>query len=205
MICLINAQRRKVKAREVKSSRPLTRSATNHSRDMIRRLYFAHEGPGGPALRARIRGVGYRFDASENVAFGVGPPATPAGVVAAWLASPPHKANMLNKRNRVVGLGVVAGNPIVPAQRRSDLHREFRGQVRSDPRHRATKSLALGAKTEPGEEEGKGKAARPAPDDKARRRFAAPPARATGLEPATSGVTGRRSNQLSYARWGHAG
>jgi hypothetical protein len=28
-------------------------------------------------------------------------------------------------------------------------------------------------------------------------------ARATGLEPATSGVTGRHSNQLSYARAGH--
>ena len=30
-------------------------------------------------------------------------------------------------------------------------------------------------------------------------------ARATGLEPATSGVTGRHSNQLSYARAGLPG
>ena len=29
-------------------------------------------------------------------------------------------------------------------------------------------------------------------------------ARVTGLEPATSGVTGRRSNQLSYTRSGEA-
>ena len=43
---------------------------------------------------------------SENTAALYG---TPAGVVAAWMASPPHRANILRPNARAVGVGQADG------------------------------------------------------------------------------------------------
>ncbi|WP_313674318.1 CAP domain-containing protein, partial [Mycolicibacterium sp.] len=62
----------------------------------------------------RLRASGYA-DASfrvggENLGW-LGGAATPRGMVAAWLASAPHRANMLDPRFRETGVGVVEGTP----------------------------------------------------------------------------------------------
>ena len=83
----------------------LQRAARAHSSDMVRRNYFAH----GPfALRLARFGVrGPRV--GENLAWGVGWGADVRLIVRRWLASPPHRANLLRPGFRRVGLGLRAG------------------------------------------------------------------------------------------------
>jgi uncharacterized protein YkwD len=83
----------------------LERAARGHSRDMLRRGYFAHGNFRGRLIRAGARGPAI----GENLAWGTGSRATPQGVVAAWLASPRHRANLLRPGFRRVGLGLVVG------------------------------------------------------------------------------------------------
>jgi uncharacterized protein YkwD len=65
---------------------------------------FGHRGPGGSTFVARARAAGYAQPASENIAWGY---RTADEVVGAWMASPGHRANMLNCRARSIGTGVV--------------------------------------------------------------------------------------------------
>jgi uncharacterized protein YkwD len=85
--------------------RKLTRAARAHSADMLRRGYFAH-GRVAPRLRAfhvRAPSVG------ENLAWGIGSMATAESVVARWLASPRHRAILLRRGFRRVGIGALTG------------------------------------------------------------------------------------------------
>ena len=83
----------------------LQRAARAHSTDMVRRNYFAH----GP-FAARLARFGVRGPrVGENLAWGVGAGADPRRVVAQWLASPRHRANLLRRGFRRVGLGLRAG------------------------------------------------------------------------------------------------
>jgi uncharacterized protein YkwD len=46
------------------------------------------------------------LSAGQNIGWGTGGDATPASMVAAWMASPPHRALILARAFRDVGVGV---------------------------------------------------------------------------------------------------
>jgi len=90
--------------------RALTRAARSHSVDMARRGYFDH---GAFALRLRRFGVRAPY-IGENLAYGT---RLSAGeVVRMWIASPPHRENLLDRGFRRVGVGLAgSGTRLVTA------------------------------------------------------------------------------------------
>lgn len=83
----------------------LQRAARSHSADMLRRGYFAHG-----AFSRRLQLVGARGPRlAENIAWAQGARTNPRRIVAMWLASPPHRANVLRGGFRRVGLGTRRG------------------------------------------------------------------------------------------------
>jgi uncharacterized protein YkwD len=88
-------------------SASLTRAADHHARDMARSGYFEHIAPDGSAPKQRVIRAGYRPRLTgENIAFG---PESAAEVVAGWLASPGHCANIMDARFRDSGVAVAQG------------------------------------------------------------------------------------------------
>jgi uncharacterized protein YkwD len=115
-LCLLNAERRAHGLARLRPSRPLSRAATEHSRDMVARRYFAHTAPGGPAFIDRIRHSGYlrsahRWLVGENLAWGTRGKSSAAAIVRAWMHSPRHRKAILTRSYRDVGIGIVPGIP----------------------------------------------------------------------------------------------
>jgi uncharacterized protein YkwD len=114
--CLVNAERTIRGLKPLRRDRDLAKAARRHASDMARRNYFSHVTPGGEDLKDRLREAGYGdpgdgWRAGENLGWGTGTRATPASLVAEWLASPGHKRNMLQERFREIGVGVAGGAP----------------------------------------------------------------------------------------------
>jgi uncharacterized protein YkwD len=85
--------------------RALSRAARSHSVDMARRGYFDH----GPFVQ-RLRSFGVRAPyVGENLATGTAP-LTAVAVVQMWLASPPHRQNLLDRGFRKIGVGTAGGS-----------------------------------------------------------------------------------------------
>jgi uncharacterized protein YkwD len=99
----LNSARRAHGLHALKSSRPLERTALRFSRRMVAEHFFDHR-----AFGRRTAGTGHRHR-GENLAWTSSPSAR--GVVAHWLASPPHRATMLDRRFRHVGVGIASGTP----------------------------------------------------------------------------------------------
>jgi uncharacterized protein YkwD len=111
-LCLINDERARFGEPALIADAHLSNAAAGHSRDMDARHYFEHVSPGGqtPLMRIRASGfipnghVGYLL--GENIAWGTLWLGTPHAIVRAWMASPGHRANILNRAYRYTGIGV---------------------------------------------------------------------------------------------------
>jgi hypothetical protein len=115
-LCLLNAERADRGLTALKVDRDLQQAALGHGNDMVANRYFAHDGRDGSKPAERIRAAGYLSNGGawrigENLAWGTGELASPKAIMAAWMNSPGHRANILMPAYREIGFGVIAGNP----------------------------------------------------------------------------------------------
>jgi uncharacterized protein YkwD len=83
----------------------LTKAARAHSTDMIRKDYFRHGNVG-----RRLKRFDYNWRTyGENIAGGSGRYGRPANVFKRWMKSRGHRANILKKGFREVGIGTATG------------------------------------------------------------------------------------------------
>ncbi|MGF7235729.1 MAG: CAP domain-containing protein [Frankia sp.] len=107
VVTLTNAQRATAGCPALTLDGRLTAAAEAHSVDMAVHNYFGHNSQVGTTPFQRMVAAGYNFTvAAENIAAGQ---TTPAAVMAAWMASPGHRANILNCALRQIGVGFASG------------------------------------------------------------------------------------------------
>lgn len=85
----------------------LSQAATAKGNDMFQHQYWAHNSPEGTTPWVFIKGAGYSYQvAGENLARDFEDTKT---MVSAWMASPTHKANIMNPRYQEIGIAVIDG------------------------------------------------------------------------------------------------
>jgi uncharacterized protein YkwD len=118
VLCLVNRERAEHGVAPLVSNPRLEEAAEGHCAELISEDYFAHVSPSGETPVDRIRSTGYIPGPSdgwiigENLAWGTYDLSTPAAIVAAWIASPGHLANILESQYTETGIGIT---PAVPA------------------------------------------------------------------------------------------
>lgn len=91
----------------LKTNERLERAAFLKANDMIKRQYWAHVAPDGTTPWSWLSKAGYEYGAAgENLAKNFG---TADAAMAAWMASPEHRKNILDAQYREVGFAVVSG------------------------------------------------------------------------------------------------
>jgi uncharacterized protein YkwD len=116
MLRLINHTRAAHHLHALRAQKALTRSALGHSRQMVACDYFSHSSAGGASYATRVLHSGYErsgyrsWSASEVLGFGEDLLGTPQAILKAWLKSKSHRALILGKRWRDVGVGGAWGS-----------------------------------------------------------------------------------------------
>lgn len=115
-LCLVNAIRRAHGLHALRTNQQLGKVAASQVSSMIRSDYFADVRPTGQTPMSLVGVTRYPahsagFAVGQNIAWGSGSLASPAHIVAEWMASPPHRAIILTGYYRDAGVGVDPGLP----------------------------------------------------------------------------------------------
>lgn len=105
-----NAERAKKGCAALRVDERLQEAARMHSADMVNSGYFSHTSPDGRDPGRRLADAGYSTDRgwAENIARGY---PTAEAVMAGWMDSSGHRANILNCSMKAIGVGTArAGN-----------------------------------------------------------------------------------------------
>jgi uncharacterized protein YkwD len=116
ILCLLNAERNARGLQPLSENGKLAAAALAHAGDMVRKNYFSHTSRTGSSVLKRVQQSGYlsqvrRFIVGENIVYGTGSLAGPTKIVETWMGSPPHRANILQRRFKEIGLGAALGTP----------------------------------------------------------------------------------------------
>ncbi|WP_392672858.1 CAP domain-containing protein [Streptomyces sp. LN785] len=107
VLALVNQERAKVGCSPVTASASLTSLAQNFSDDMAARGFFDHTDPDGRTPWDRAEKAGVTGLGGENIARGQ---ADAEAVMASWMNSEGHRANILNCDYKTLGVGVHYGS-----------------------------------------------------------------------------------------------
>lgn len=121
LIDLTNKEREKAGLPDVKENPELDTAALAKAKNMFEENYWAHYSPSGKDPWGFITGAGYKFSyAGENLARNF---YTSSDVMAAWMASPSHRANIVNSHYQDIGMAVLDG--VLQGQKTTLIVQEF--------------------------------------------------------------------------------
>ena len=116
-LCLVDRERASNHLRPLRLNGELRTLATSQVRHMVSWNYFADDRPPGLtplsllADTTRYPAHTKSVSVGQNIGWGSGPLATPACMVAAWMASPEHRMIILTGEYRDAGVGVAPTLP----------------------------------------------------------------------------------------------
>jgi uncharacterized protein YkwD len=103
VLTLVNQERQINNLHPLQWDNRLHASALGHSQDMAQQNYFSHTSLDGRSAGTRISQAGYSWNTyGENIAAGY---TTPEAVVAGWMNSSGHRANILRSSFCDIGVG----------------------------------------------------------------------------------------------------